>query len=105
MLTPKSTTDPSFRLERIYLKYLTQCRNWQACRGIWKSLIPKHGNSYDFVVRYYLWEMSTWGKLSFAEHERNGVDPLSPTEATNVLRQALKRPKLDWPEKVMVSNP
>ena len=93
--------DPSFRLERIYIKYLTQCRNWQGARDVYKSLIPKKGDSYDFWIRYYLWEMSTWGKMAFIGKEPNGLDPLRPGEATKVLRQALKRPKLDWPEKVL----
>ena len=93
--------DPSFRLERIYITHLTQCRNWQGARDVWKSLIAKQGDNHDFWLRYYLWEMATWDKLSFNEQERNGLGPLKPTEATKVLRQALKRPKLDWPEKVL----
>lgn len=93
--------DPSFRLERIYIKYLTQCRNWQGVRDVWKSLIPKQGDNHDFWLRYYLWEMATWGKMAFDEKERNGVGPLKPSEATKVLRQALKRPKIDWPEKIL----
>ncbi len=93
--------DPSFRLERIYIKYLTQCRNWQGARDVWRSLIPKQGDNHDFWLRYYLWEMATWGKLAFDEKERNGVGPLKPSEATKVLRQALKRPKIDWPEKIL----
>ena len=93
--------DPSFRLERIYIKYLTQCRNWQGARDVWTSLVPKKGDSYEFWFRYYLWEMSTWTKLAFMEKERSGMDSIKPGEATQVLRQALKRPKLDWPEKVL----
>ena len=42
--------------------------------------------------------MSTWGKLAYAE---DGAKPLRPSEATKVLRQALKRPKLDWPERLL----
>ena len=93
--------DPSFRLERIYIKYLTQCRNWQGARDVWKSLIPKQGDNHEFWIRYYLFELATWGKLAFSEQERNGLGPLKPSEATKVLRQALKRPKLDWPEKIL----
>ena len=93
--------DPSFRLERIYIKYLTQCRNWQGARDVWKSCIPKRGDSCDFWIRYYLWEMGTWGKLAHVEQERTGVDPLKPSEATKVLRQALKRSKLDQPERIL----
>lgn len=90
--------DPNFRLERIYIKYLTQCRNWQGARETWRSLINQRGDSNEFWLRYYLWEMSTWGKLAYNENENNGPEPAKPSEATKVLRQALKRPKLDWPE-------
>ena len=93
--------DPSFRLERIYIKYLTQCRNWQGARETWRSLVPKRGDSSDFWLRFYLWEMATWGKLAYNENQRNGAGPLKPIEATKVLRQALRRPKLDWPEKLL----
>ena len=92
--------DPGFRLERIYIKYLTQCRNWQGARDAWKNLIPRRGDSHDFWLRYYLWEMSTWGKLAYNEKEHDGA-PLKPGEATQVLRQALRRPKLDWPERLL----
>jgi len=93
--------DPNFRLERIYIKYLTQCRNWQGARDVWRSLILKQGDNHDFWLRYYLWEMATWDKLAFDEKERNGAGPLKPSEATKVLRQALRRPKIDWPEKIL----
>ena len=93
--------DPSFRLERIYIKYLTQCRNWQGARETWRGLVPKRGDSSDFWLRYYLWEMATWGKLAYSENQRNGAGPPKPTEATKVLRQALRRPKLDWPERLL----
>ena len=90
--------DPQFRLERLYIKYLSQCRNWQGARDTWKSLISRHGDSYVFWLRYYNWEMMTWGKLSDAD---NALPDEVPREATNVLRQAVKRVYLDWPEKIM----
>ena len=93
--------DPGFRLERIYIKYLTQCRNWQGARDTWRGLIPRRGDSHDFWMRYYLWEMSTWGKLAYNEKEQNGAGSLRPSEATQVLRQALRRTKLDWPERIL----
>ena len=75
--------DPSFRLERIYIKYLTQCRNWEGARDTWRSLIPTRGDSNDFWLRYYLWEMSTWGKLAYNENGHN-AGPVKPSEATKV---------------------
>lgn len=93
--------DPGFRLERIYIKYLTQCRNWQGARDAWKNLIPRRGDNHDFWLRYYLWEMSTWGKLAYSEKEHDGAAPRKPSEATHVLRLALRRAKLDWPERLL----
>ena len=90
--------DPQYRLERIYIKYLSQSRNWQAARDTWKSLIGRHGDSYEFWLRYYNWEMLTWGKHSPVDRL---VPDQIPHEATKVLRQAAKRQKLDWPEKIM----
>jgi hypothetical protein len=90
--------DPEYRLERIYVKYLSQSRNWTLARDTWKELVARHGASYEFWIRYYNWEMLTWAKLSHA----NSVLPEDiPHEATKVLRRAIKRPDLDWPEKLM----
>ena len=94
--------DPDYRLERIYIKYLTQGRNVEGARSYWKSLIPRHGDSHDFWLRYYLWEMGVWGMLPCSDNKSNGVGPqVKPSEATKVLRTAIARPKLDWPEKIL----
>lgn len=93
--------DPEYRLQRIYIKYLTQCCNWQGARNAWKGLVATQGDSYDFWLRYYLWEMSTWGQLAYGESGLNGSQPTKPSQATHVLQQALQRPKLDWPEKIL----
>ena len=90
--------DPQYRLERIYIKYLSQSRNWKGARDTWKSLVARHGDSYEFWLRYYAWEMLTWGKLA---HYENAAPNQVPSEATKVLRQAVKRPNMDWPEKVV----
>lgn len=92
--------DAEYRLERIYIRYLTQCRNWRGARDAWKALIPKHGDSYEFWLRYYLWEMSIWEKSAYSESDLNGSQT-KPMESTRVLRLAMKRPKLDWPEKII----
>ena len=93
--------DPEYRLQRIYIKHLSQCSNWQGARNTWKGLIVTQGDSYDFWLRYYLWEMSTWGQLASGENGLNGSQPTKPSQATHVLQQALQRPKLDWPEKIL----
>ena len=93
--------DPEYRLEKIYIKYLTQCRNWQGARESFKKLTRTKGDSYEFWIRYYAWEMATWCKLAYRENDPDGGRPVKPTEATKVLQQALKRPNLDWPEKII----
>ena len=92
--------DPAYRLERIYIRYLTQRHNWSAARETWRRLVPRLGNTYEFWLRYYLWEMGTYSKVTYREDQPDIRTP-KPTEATNVLRQALKRPKLDWPERIL----
>lgn len=94
--------DPEYRLEKIYIRYLTQSRNWEGARESWRKLISKKGDSYEFWLRFYIWEMNTWSKLVYIETDPNGGGrPFKPTEATKVLQQALRRPNLDWPEKII----
>ncbi|KAL8803424.1 MAG: hypothetical protein Q9223_006211 [Gallowayella weberi] len=93
--------DPTYRLERIYIKYLTQSRNWRAARESWKGLIMSRGDSHEFWLRYYLWEMTAWPKTSYTETTANAPHSPRPSEATKVLRMALKRPNLDWPERLI----
>lgn len=98
--------DPHFRLERIYIKYLTESGSWDSAREKYKGLAEGRGNSYEFWLRYYTWEMIAWGKFiqgseSVAVNvEAPGKTP-TPSYATGVLKQALKREDLDWPEKIM----
>lgn len=93
--------DQEYRLQKIYIKYLSQGRNWESAREEFKKLIPRKGDSYEFWLRYYLWEMGTWSKLSYNEKVPNGQQPIKPKEATKVLARAIKRPKVDWPEKII----
>lgn len=95
--------DPSYRLERIYIKYLSQSGSWENARETWKGLIPRWGDSWNFWLRYYLWEMFTWGSLALngngtVRRERRAQ---TPSYATAVLKQAVKRTNMDWPEKIM----
>ena len=95
--------DPEWRLEKIYIKYLSQGRNYENAREEYERLISRKGDSYDFWLRYYLWEMGTWGKQAFAQTGIN-YKHLKPTRATEVLARVVNRPRLDrldWPEKVI----
>ena len=98
---PEYQGDPEYRLEKIYIKCLSQGRYWDNARDEFKKLIPRRGDSYDFWTRYYLWEMGTWGKLAFGNEDPNARRLSKPTEATKVLVRAMARPKLDWPEKII----
>ena len=94
--------DPEYRLEKIYIRYLTQSRNWEGARDYWKKLIPKRGDSYEFWLRFYHWEMNAWSRMVHIETDPDGGErPFKPTEATKVLQQALRRPNIDWPEKII----
>lgn len=95
---PEYKGDPQYRLERIYVTFLSQSGKWQAARATWKNLVARHGDSYEFWLSYYNWEMITWGTL---DHDDHGRQKFPPHEATKILHQALKRPKIDWPEKIM----
>lgn len=95
--------DPSYRLERIYIKYLSQSGSWDGARETWKGLIPLWGDSWNFWLRYYLWEMFTWGSLTQSGNEMATREQRAqaPGYATAVLKQAVKWTDMDWPEKIM----
>ena len=99
-----SNPDPLFRLERIYIKYLTESGSWDSAREAFRGLIPKQGDSWEFWLRFYVWEMMCWAK--FIQGGKGATDGPSrktttPHYATAILKEALRRPNLDWPEKIM----
>ncbi|KAL8967744.1 MAG: hypothetical protein Q9183_002780 [Haloplaca sp. 2 TL-2023] len=90
--------DPEYRLERIYIRYLTQSGNWHTARESWKGLVSFRGDSHLFWLRYYMWEMHAWGKISYSENTTSAPRSPRPSEATKVLRAGVKRSNLDNPE-------
>ncbi|KAI0120986.1 putative pre-mRNA splicing factor [Xylariales sp. AK1849] len=102
--------DPSYRLERILILYLTEKKgDVEDARGLWNRMSEKPllANSYDFWLNYYLWEM-----MIFSAHPRqrsptpatpaNGAKAARvPSMATNVLTRALRQSNMDWPERVL----
>ena len=99
-----SNPDPMFRLERIYIKFLSESGSWDTARETFRGLIPTQGDSWDFWLQFYTWEMSCWAR--FIQREKTVDGEMSrktpiPHYATAVLRQAVRRETLDWPEKVM----
>ncbi len=93
--------DPHYRLEKIYNKYLSQAGDFTGARDVYMKLIPRKGDNFDFWIRYYLWEMATWCKLTYNGKGLDGEHLLKPTEATKVLQRAMNRSNLDWPEKII----
>jgi RNA recognition motif-containing protein len=88
--------DPSYRLERIHIKFLYQRKDYAAVKSIMNRLIDRNGDSYDFWYRYYLMAMIIWG----AEHYNiNPANAHPPREATQILENAISRVEtLDMPE-------
>ena len=94
------TGDPEYRLERIYVEYLSRSGLWDRARTeVWKSLISTRGDSYEFWLRWYHWEMMYWYTLGSIAGVNRSMS--NPTSATSVLRQAVARQHLDWPEKIL----
>ncbi|KKK23455.1 pre-mRNA splicing factor (Prp24), partial [Aspergillus rambellii] len=94
--------DPLFRLERIYIRYLSESGSWDSARETFKGLVGRRGNSYEFWLTYYHWELVSWSKFVQGEATVDAARRTpNPSYATAVLKQAVKRADLDWPEKVM----
>ena len=99
-----SVVDPTFRLERIYINFLTENGNRDTAREIFRGLIPKLGNSWQFWLHFYTWEMARWTEVTSQEASEDGLSSKqssTPHYATALLRQALQREDLDWPEKII----
>lgn len=94
--------DPYFRLERIYIRYLSESGSWDSARETFKGLVPRCGNSYEFWLTYYGWELISWSKFVQGEGTADAARRTpNPSYATAVLKQAIKRTDLDWPEKIV----
>lgn len=94
--------DPLFRLERIYIRYLSESGSWDSARETFKGLVSRRGNSYEFWLTYYSWELISWSKFVQGDATADAARRTpNPSFATAVLKQAVKRNDLDWPEKVM----
>jgi len=94
--------DPLFRLERIYIRYLSESGSWDSARETFKGLVGRRGNSYEFWLTYYSWELISWSKFVQGDSTADAARRTpNPSFATAVLKQAIKRTDLDWPEKIM----
>lgn len=97
-----SQGDPLFRLDRIYIRYLSESGSWDSAREAFKGLVPRLGNSYEFWLTYYNWELISWSKFVQGEATVDAARRTpTPSYATAVLKQAIERTDLDWPEKIV----
>ncbi|KAI5462732.1 hypothetical protein BGZ63DRAFT_413933 [Mariannaea sp. PMI_226] len=100
--------DPKFRLERIYIQYLTEKKGAiDKARLQWNKLATCqiHADNHDFWFRYYMWEMLIFSsniqeKLGLIGPPTN-ANLRVPSFATGVLFRAVQRKTIDWPEKVL----
>ncbi|KAF2099517.1 hypothetical protein NA57DRAFT_38059 [Rhizodiscina lignyota] len=97
----KFSGDPQYRLERIHIKFLMQGGDNDAARAIWKTLIDRHRDSYDFWYRWYIWEMMVWAKTTTGTSHQLMIQ--APIQATSILKEALKHvDTMDFPEQLVV---
>lgn len=100
--------DPNFRLEKIYIQYLTEKDgDIEQARKFWLTLAQKnlYANSYNFWMHFYLWEMLVFTSSgSRRSPTPSGAAPKTikiPVLATEILERAVTVPDIDWPERVM----
>ncbi|KAJ5566166.1 RNA-processing protein HAT helix [Penicillium sp. DV-2018c] len=99
---PAYQGDPLFRLERIYIRFLSESGSWDSARETFKGLVARRGGSYEFWLTYYGWELICWSKFVQGEATVDAARRTpNPSYATAVLKQAIKRTDLDWPEKIV----
>ena len=101
--------DPQFRLERVYIQYLTEKKSSiDEARAQWNKLasVQMHADNHNFWLRYYFWEMVVFTSASASVRSptpnvANGALFKTPSLATAVLNRAVHRRTIDWPEKVL----
>ncbi|KAJ5357363.1 RNA-processing protein HAT helix [Penicillium brevicompactum] len=99
---PAYQGDPLFRLERIYIRFLSESGSWDSARETFKGLVSRRGGSYEFWLAHYGWELICWSKFVQGEATVDAARRTpNPSYATAVLKQAIKRTDLDWPEKIV----
>lgn len=93
--------DPLFRLEQIQIKFYTEARRFKEARDIYQQLASRHGHSFDFWNKYYMWELWLWGWERVQEARRVETDENGPDIASALVQQALRQRNLDSPDKVL----
>lgn len=94
------TSDSTFRLQQIYINFLSDLGRWDNARLEFDRAIQSYGTSYSFWQDFYNWEMIRWHK--FANQQSGASTSASvPHLATAVLKKALDEEKLDYPEPIV----
>ncbi|PHH67396.1 hypothetical protein CDD81_4 [Ophiocordyceps australis] len=100
--------DPKFRLERIYMQYLTEKKGAiDEARTMWNKLadMKMHADSYEFWFAFYMWEMAMFSSNLPSNRSptpsSTGLGMRIPTDATAVLHAAATRETIDWPERIL----
>ena len=95
--------DPDFRLERIYIKFLSDSGSWDSARETFRGLVKTRGGSWEFWTRWYMWEMLCWAK--FVQGAKGSGEDATGTQAphyaTSVLKQGMESSTIDWPERLI----
>ncbi|PKS07433.1 hypothetical protein jhhlp_006037 [Lomentospora prolificans] len=99
--------DPDFRLERIYIQYLTEKEgDLDEARAQWEKLArkPLYADRYDFWRAYYLWEMQVFFSRPKSQLGVTATtEQLTPSRATTIMSRAVNQRSLDWPERAITS--
>ena len=94
--------DPSFRLQRIYINFLSEGGRWDNARREFDTAVPDYGKSWQFWMRFYHWEMKRWHKFATKDaHDEPLATASVPHLATAVLKLALEQEHLDYPEPIV----
>lgn len=94
--------DPSFRLQRIHINFLSESGRWDNARDEFEHAVPMYGNSWQFWLRFYNWEMKRWRRFATKDPDDEPLASTSaPHLATAVLKLGLDQPSLDYPEPVI----
>ncbi|KAK5958015.1 Splicing factor [Knufia fluminis] len=96
------TPDPSFRLQRIYINFLSESGRWDNARREFDNAVGDYGKSYQFWLRFYYWEMKRWRRFAGKALDDEALaSNTAPHMATAVLKLALDQDSLDYPEPII----
>lgn len=94
--------DPSFRLQRIYINFLSETGRWDNARREFDQAVRDYGRSWQFWLRFYQWEMMRWRTFEAKSvTDESSMNTSVPRLATAVLKSALDQDGLDYPEPIL----